>query len=48
MKNQNQNTHIILQLNTNYDKNSEKRSGVPFLKSTLYEEQKVCLRDCHY
>jgi hypothetical protein len=47
MKNQNQNKNT-LQLNTNYDKNSEKRSGVPFLKSTLYEEQKVCIRDCHY
>lgn len=48
MKNQNQFTHYDIQVNNKYDKNSVKRSGVPFLKSTLYEEQKVCIRDGHY
>lgn len=47
MKNH-KNTMNMIQINANYDKNSVKRSGVPFLKSTTYEEQKFCIRDGHY
>jgi hypothetical protein len=48
MKNFNPHSHIICQINSNYYKKSVKKSGVPFLKSTLYEEQKFCIRDGHY
>lgn len=39
---------IDIQNTPKLTKNSVKKSGVPFLKSNLYEERNTFLRYCHY